>query len=150
MDTYWCPQPAFPTLSPLLNIFRPCNSDSILLFSLVLETHQSVQTHKAMSTSAKPCGIHGYPVKYFIPCGLQPACTDRHDEWGGKRPEAQSGDWYQGRYMRKWCKALKTCSPEDLAVNGRDELNSWYFHHWKGAKYLMLLYNFCCPGLYLK
>lgn len=37
-----------------------------LLFRLALGTHQRVQTHKVMSTSAKPLGIQGHPVKLYL------------------------------------------------------------------------------------
>lgn len=72
-----------------------------------------------MSTSAKPLRTQGYPVKYFVSCKLQPARSDRHTKWGGKSPETQRGYWYQERYLRKWCKALKACSPKDLNANDR-------------------------------
>lgn len=62
------------------------------------------------------------PSKWFFTLWAAATCTNRRAEWVRKPSETQSGDWYQGRYIREWCKALKTCSPEDVAGNGREWL----------------------------
>lgn len=153
MDTYCCPQPACPTFSPLVNTFGPCKGDSVPAVQVSIRDTSKCSASVSDEHFCWALGIPGYPVSGFVPCELQlPAPTDVLDGSENHRrlevgADTKEDTWENG------AKPSRLVLPRNwlqMAENDRGELNLWHFCHWKGTKYLMLLYNFCCTGLCLK
>lgn len=149
MGTYWCSQPARPTWSPLLNILRLCKSGSIPAVPVSTGDTSKCSASQSGERSCSATRDPRIPQERVLHLGNLHWQTEG---WGNHQGPTASTET-KGKDMRERCRALKTCFPEDLsqmAENDRDEQKLRYFCHWKGTKYLMLLYNCRCSGLCLK
>lgn len=94
-----------------------------------------------MSASVKPPGIQEYLVKYFVSF-----CLLKLADMGKKTTRDSKMGLITGKIYEKSSRLVPLGTWLQMVENDWDDLNSWYFLHWTGAKISWFYINFAVLG----
>lgn len=109
----------------------------------MLGMSQNVQLHKVMSASVKPPGIQEYPAKYFVSF-----CLLKLADMGKKKKNTTDSKLglITVKNYEKFSRLVPLWTWLQMVENDWDDLNSWYFFHWTGAKISWFYVHFAVLG----